>query len=97
MSFAAIESTLNSTALAVFSNAVASIAGASADVTIDRDTQDAYQTARANRWTLQMPAGALALSVGTAVTITGAHAGSYKVLDVDLADAMITVVTLGAT
>lgn len=78
--------------------AVTATAGAvSAAVMCRRETPDTFQTSRAARWIMDMPAGALTLAVGDSVTVTGEFAGTYKVLDIDPSDGMITVVTLGAS
>lgn len=96
MSFGAIESTIIDTAMAVFTNATATVGAESADVVVDRETPDAFQTSRAKRYFMRMQAGDLTLSVNTPVVISGLHAGTYKVLDIDPSDGMTTVVTLGA-
>lgn len=97
MNFGAIESTLTDTAMAVFANATATHGADTIDVVVTRETPDAFQTSRTARWIMEMPAGALALSVNDSVAVTGEFAGTYKVLDVDPSDGMITVVTLGAS
>jgi hypothetical protein len=78
--------------------AVTATAGSvSAGVIVDRETPDAFTDARTTRLIMSMIAGALSLDVGDSLTLTGDHAGSYKVLDVDAADGAITRVTLGVT
>lgn len=72
---------------------VASHGGDSADVILDRATPDAYSASRTARWSMTMPAGALDMEVGDTVDVDGTD---YKVLDIDPADGVLTVVTLGA-
>ena len=74
--------------------AVTATAGSvSAGVILDRETPDAFTGSRTARWTMTMPAGALALTVGATVVVGGT---SYTVLDIDPSDGVISVVTLGA-
>jgi len=93
--FAATETALADQAVAVFSNATATYSTQSAAVVIDRETPDVFTGTRTDRWIMQIRAGALTVAVGNQVTVTGQHAGTYRVLDVDEADGLVNILTLG--
>ena len=91
--FAALETTINTGLMGLLANASATYAGTTVGVILDRETPDAFTGSRTARWTMTMSAGALALTVGVTVVVGGT---SYKVLDIDPSDGLISVITLGA-
>ncbi len=92
---AALENTLADHAMATFGNATITLNAASAVGIMDRETPDALIGSRTNRWIMQLRAGSLSLAVGDETTVTGQHAGDYRVLDVDEGDGLVYAVTLG--
>ncbi len=93
---AAIETALADQALATFANCTITLDTDSADGVMTRETPDVFTGSRANRYMLQIRAGSIDLAVGDEPTVTGQHAGAYRVLDVDEADGLVYAVTLGA-
>ncbi len=91
--FAAAESRANQAVMQHLANAELSTPGGSVNVILSRQTQDVFTASRTARWSMTMPAGALDVDVGDTVDVDGTD---YKVLDIDPADGVFTVVTLGA-